>query len=347
MTQYPPGESRPQENCVVEALFGKSDYTAGNDVSFDRPGCELPFDMRYLLCLLVFVSSVNQLKPPGARARHPSFENLRSGIFFKDAFQEGIRGQRPTQRPTQQLVDQPSPVLEKPAETFSWSRVIEAEVIEDEIKAIKLQLDDALRTAGSFKGRGYQQARVDLTVAAMLFAIIDQYDGDVRWRKSAALARDRMARAASNAKVGTDPVYQEAKQRQHDFEDLIGGSTLSGTAKEFIEWSEICERSPLMKRLEQSQQDRLSVYLASEAVFAKQKDRIIREAQLVATMGHVLAAENMVDADDDEYADYCRRLEEAAAAIVEAARQGNYEQARQAEGEIRKSCSECHELYRA
>ena len=102
-----------------------------------------------------------------------------------------------------------------------------------------------------------------------------------------------------------------------------------------------------MKRLEQSQQDRLSVYLASEAEFTKQKDRLIREAQLVTVMGHVLAAENMVDADDEDYADYCRRLEEAAAAIVEAARQGNYEQARQAEGEIRKSCSECHELYRA
>ena len=336
-----------EKNCAVEAPFGKSDYTAGTDVSFDRPGCELPFHMRYLLCLLVFIASVNPLigqsKSSDQRARHPSFENLRSGIFFTDAFQEGIRGQRPTQ----QAVDQPEIVVEKPSETFAWSRLIEAEVIEDEIKAIKLQLDDALRTAGSFKGRGYQQARIDLTVAAMLFAIIDQYDGDVRWRKSAALARDRMARAASNAKVGTDPVYKESKLRQQDFEDLIGGSTISGTSKEFTDWSEICERSPLMKRLEQSQQDRLSVYLASEAEFTKQKDRLIREAQLVTVMGHVLAAENMVDADDEDYADYCRRLEEAAAAIVEAAKQGNYEQARQAEGEIRKSCSECHELYRA
>ena len=91
-------------------------------------------------CLLVFVSSVNPLigqsKSSDTRARHPSFDNLRSGIFFKDAFQEGIRGQRPTQ----QAVDQPEAVVEKPAETFAWSRLIEAEVIEDEIKAIKLQL---------------------------------------------------------------------------------------------------------------------------------------------------------------------------------------------------------------
>ena len=216
------------------------------------------------------------------------------------------------------------------------------------MKSIKLRLNQSLASPGHFKGVGYRQARIDLTTAAMLFAIVDQYDGDVRWKKSARAARDRMAHTAKNAKIGTTGVYRETKQRQIDFQDLVGGSTLvADAADEVTDWSAICERAPLMMRMKQAQQERLAAWLASENEFKKESARILREAQLMATMAEVLTREAMVDADDDDYAAYCRQLKAAALEIVDAVKRDDYGTARESAGKMQKSCGDCHELYRA
>ena len=102
-----------------------------------------------------------------------------------------------------------------------------------------------------------------------------------------------------------------------------------------------------MKRLEQSQQDRMAVWLASEQEFANRSEDMVREAQLMAGMAEVLTREGMIDADDDDYTSYCRQLKNAALEIVDAVERRDHEAARQLSDKVRKSCSDCHELYRA
>ncbi|MDG2384038.1 MAG: hypothetical protein P8N76_20365 [Pirellulaceae bacterium] len=294
-------------------------------------------------------------KPQEPRARYPRFEQGAAGIFFDDAFAEGLLGSRP-RRSTRagatdgQTVKSPTGEANQVAGSFAWSAIVSPSTIEDEVKAIKLRLDQSLTSAGHFKGLGYRQARIDLTAAAMLFAIVDQYDGEVRWKKSARIARDRMAHTAKNAKIGTTGVYRETKQRQIDFQDLVGGSTLAADTDATdtdAGWSAICERAPLMMRIKQSQQDRLASWLASEQEFKKERERIVREGQLMASMAEVLTREGMVDADDDDYVAYCRQLKDAALEIVDAVKREDYGGARESAGKMQKSCSDCHELYRA
>jgi cytochrome c556 len=55
----------------------------------------------------------------------------------------------------------------------------------------------------------------------------------------------------------------------------------------------------------------------------------------------------MEDADDTDYADYAKRMRQAALDIVDAVKTNNYDKARTAVGEIDKSCTECHQSYRA
>jgi cytochrome c556 len=55
----------------------------------------------------------------------------------------------------------------------------------------------------------------------------------------------------------------------------------------------------------------------------------------------------MPDADDDDYRSYCDTLKQAAQDVIDAVNRNDYERARKSGGEIHKSCSDCHELYRA
>ncbi len=294
--------------------------------------------------------SLGQRAQSNKRARHPDWQDLPSGIFFEDAFRDGLIGPRPDVRgaskPSSPTAGSPDPA---PATNgFAWSQLISASTIEDEIKAIKRRVEDTVKTAGHFKGRGYLEARREFSIAAVLFAIIAEYDAEVRWQKSAAIARDTMARVAANAKVGTTPVFREAKQRILDLDDLIRGSSLVGKpSQEDVEWAELFDRAPLMERLEQSHEERLSTWLASKAEYSSQRERIVHEAELVAMLAQVLATEGMQDADDDEYKSYCEMLKRAAQEVIGAVKRNDYDAARESAGEIYKSCNECHQLYRA
>jgi len=206
---------------------------------------------------------------------------------------------------------------------------------------------ETVTTPGEFKGRGYKICRRDLTVAAMLFGIINEYDGEVRFKDSASGLRDVFARTAKNCKVGTTQVYNESKLRKQDLEDIVGGNKYQGRAGDpDLTWEKICDRSPLMQRLETAHDERLQVWCSSTSEFNKNKDKISREAQLVAAMSLVLMKESMEDAGDEDYDNFCKQMKQAGGDIDTAVKQNNYEAARTAVGVISQACTTCHENYR-
>src|SRR5205823_10891788 len=105
-----------------------------------------------------------------------------------------------------------------------WSGLISAATIEDAIKSLKQQVDKEVTTLSDFKGKGHKLARRDYSLLAMLFGIAAEYEGDVRWKKDAAVARDAFARSAANFKVATDQAFNEAKARKEELTELVSGS---------------------------------------------------------------------------------------------------------------------------
>ncbi len=228
-----------------------------------------------------------------------------------------------------------------------WSKLISAATIEDEVKSLKQMVDKSVTTPTDFAGKGYKEARRNFMMLGMLFGIIGEYDGEVRWKPLAPTARDLFARTSSNAKVGTQQVYNEAKLRKTDLEDLLNGSmAASNTAEAKAAWGTVCDRSPLMQRLEMGLEPRLQQWTANKAEFTAKKAEILKEAELFVVMGHVLMQEGLDDADDAEYKGFCDMLKKAALEVVDAVKLGNDEGARQGVGKISKSCADCHDKYR-
>lgn len=294
------------------------------------------------------------------RAQPPKFD--KGGAFYSDAFAEGLVGERPANL-SQGVALASSGASTAPAARAStsaaaatpiaggtgWSAIISATTIEDEVKALKLLVDQGVTTPSDFAGKGHKAARRDLSVLAMLFGIAGEYDGDVRWKSQAPAARDVLGRTAANAKVGTSQVFQEARLRKEELQDLVGGGNpfTDKEAETKANWKEVCGRAPLMQHLETIWEPRLKPLLADGAKFTANADKVQHDAEIIAAMGEVLSKEGMPDADSDEYKAFCAKLRDGAKAILDGVKSKSFETATQGSATIGKACTECHETYRS
>ncbi|ADB14773.1 hypothetical protein Psta_0076 [Pirellula staleyi DSM 6068] len=309
-----------------------------------------------LLAVAAIPTASAQQKPPKTitRAKPPAFP-ANDSTFFEDAFRDGLVGGRPADL-SKAVVAAPSggaaaPMANAggPTSGTGWSALISPTTIEDEIKALKLVIDTGITTPSDFAGRGYKAARRDFSMLAMLFAVAGDYDGEVRWKKDAPAARDIIGRTAANSKVGTSQVFQEAKLRKQELQDLLSGSSpyAGKEAETKVTWPNVCDRSPLMMHLENIYEPRLKPALADKGSFTANADKILHDAEIIAVIGDVLTKEGMMDADDDEYKVFCEQMKKAGKEIAEAVRLKNFEAASSASTEIGKACTACHENYRS
>ncbi|MEX0610916.1 MAG: cytochrome c [Pirellulales bacterium] len=300
-------------------------------------------------------AAVLAAKPDGKsikRARPPKWSNDVLDAFFEDA-RDKLVGPRPvySQAPTVAAAANGTaatpPEIQSGATDAAWSKLIDAETIEAEIKRLAQAAADDVATPSKFKGGAYEDCRRHFSVLAMLFAVAAEYDGVVRWSDVAPALRDSFARAGYNCKVGTDQTYQESLNRSHDLAELIRGIRPQvPPAERAADWGQVSDRPPLMQRMEIAHQERLTKWLANERQFVQNRDEVRHEAQLLATIAAVIAREGFDYWDDEQYAQYARDLRQATSDIAAAAELENYDQAKQAISRATKACTNCHDGYR-
>jgi hypothetical protein len=228
-----------------------------------------------------------------------------------------------------------------------WATVISSTTLEDEVKSLKLSLDQLVTTPTSFASRGHREARVSFTLLAMLFTIIEQYEGEVRWKEDAATAGRHFARVASNLKAGGSiQVYNEARRRQQDLDDLVRGGRwqAAGTSDEHAGGA--IDRVPLMQSLENRLESQLRAWTADSSAFDRHRDALRHEAELTAAIARILVMEGAEDAEDREYQSFARLLEQGAMGIVRGVADKDHPATQQAMTAVSRSCVDCHAGYR-
>ncbi|EKK01987.1 protein containing DUF1559 [Rhodopirellula baltica SH28] len=287
------------------------------------------------------------------RARPPKFDaDEVSRVFFADP-STAFRGERPSlanlrDAGAEKVMAQAEAAAEESSGGGSkWGKIVSPLSLEDEIKRIKLRYDSVITTPGAFNGGGYQDARLNLTVLATLFAVVSDHKEDVRWKSDAHTARDVMARTARNSAAGSTQVYNEAKLRKADLQDLVSGAGITATQKseKINEWHMIADRSPLMEYAEQLL-DTLGDHTRDAATTQENLDAVKREAELLAMLGEVLVQEGMDDYDDPDYAELSRAMTTSSSGVVSAIDRQDWDGVRSAVGDVTQSCAVCHEQYR-
>lgn len=288
------------------------------------------------------------------RAPAPEFSAADTRSVFFDDLSEAIVGERPPLNSLQTTkLRQPSTVSRESREDTGateggsgWPEWVSATSLEDEVKRVRLQFERSVTTPGAFASGGFQDARRELSILAMLFAVIHEFEGEVRWKEEAAAARDLMARTALNSKAGSTQVYNEAKLRQQDLQDLVSGSGLSGReGGGENDWAMIVDRSPMMQYAEQLL-DRLEQNSRDESTVKENLAVLRRDAEMLAILGIVLQSEGMDDAGDEDYDELSQNMAQSASLVAAAINRGDTAAVRRGVGSVSQTCSECHDSYR-
>lgn len=283
------------------------------------------------------------------RVAKPTFDGSKDGIYFKDVFKDGLVGERPDAMQAQLAAAANANGSSSDSTTGDpngWSTLIDGTTIEDEIKSLNQALAKSVTTPVKFKTT-YNDVRQTMALLSMAFGIIREFDGEVRWKDHASAAQAALQKASTNSRVNTAQAFNYCNARKFDLEDLVRGGSFAEIEKpsDELAWTNVIGRTETMKRLETSD-ELLKQWTADENTFAKQKSKIISEAQWVAAIAELIAKEGMDDADVDEYVVFCEAMKKAAVDTVEATKSDDFEAASKFANLISQSCNNCHEEWR-
>lgn len=298
--------------------------------------------------------------PPVRRAKRPTFQPRDwDGIYFENLFREGLVGPRPqpgastSPRPAiaagaagsgrQMAADSAG---DASAPGGAWASVVPGEAIESEVKRLQLQLEQDLTTPIKFK-TDYLKVRQSYSLLSMWFAIIFEYDGDVRWKQAAAVVQPACWRAAANARTDGEQAYQYARLRKEELQTLIRGGSFGDSEKPIaaVDWTQVVDRVPTMVQLEASLTG-LKALTASKSEFEGGEDNVVQQAAVIAAIAKVLANEAMEGGDDEGYRDLAGEMQSEATTLLEAVKLKDYASASSAVNRIEQSCNKCHEDWR-
>ena len=285
---------------------------------------------------------------PAKRQSAPRPENLpESEVIARDAFQLLV-GPKPDFKATPQSTN--SSEIIRPGSALAWSQLISGSTLDDEIKTAMPRLKKIVATKTFFESH-IGDAIDEFQLLAICFGIISAYDKDedVRssWKKNAAGYRERFERSAYRCDREGGSSFATATTAVGELENLIRGEAgnFKNNETEQFQWSQLCERSLLMRRLKIADK-RLASGTASEEIFLKSTDQLVHAAEIVACFGELLVQPEFVDWDDSDYKIHAEKMKEHALAVRVSINEGNYNNARNAAKAISQSCSACHADYR-
>lgn len=301
--------------------------------------------------LLMYAQADAQMPGRKKVTAKPKFGKEVRDIFFPDAFGKigpgdppgGKLGSGKKEVPIKVIPDTPAPTGGEGK--GGWDDLIAGEELEAEIKSLVNAINANIRSAGAYRSRGYKKVRSDLTTATIMFGVIANYKGEVRWKDRATGMRNNLAQAAADSK--TSDQYNNVKVRFQSLEDLVRGSQIDvAEGKPDVSWATIADIDEIMKRLELAQKDRLKPNLGSEEDFKGNLEVILHEASIIAVLAQVIQDKGYDAAGEDDYLGWAKVMQKHAVDIVDACKQSQYQAASTAISQLTKSCSDCHGAYR-
>lgn len=282
------------------------------------------------------------------RAARPSFDRSESkDIFFKDVYAQGTVGQRPNLAALSPKATTLASSGNSAADSESvWSQIIDASVIEDEVKSLQMELNTLVTTPVIFQTK-YNDINERFEVLSMLFAIIRQYDGDIRWTEHAATAQFLFQKAAVSSRAGTAKGFQYCKARKEDLQELVRGGSIADRNQipDSIDWSVAVNRSPIMERLEVANED-LKRMTSSASEFQSNIEDVFRLSNLMAAMAKVIVQDGMPEAEEESYAEFGKKMQAASLELKSAVKLNDFQAASKAANAVSQSCDNCHAQWR-
>jgi len=298
-----------------------------------------------LLSFFAFDSVFAQEKAAPQKVRRVKRESL----FFRDVYAEAIVGERPDAVALAEGAKiKSSEVATAGANTSdsSWSQLVDAASIEDEVKSQQQKVSQLVTTPVVFQTK-YDEVNQSFEILSVLFSVISQYDGDIRWSEHAPAAQVLFQKAAVSSRTGAAAGFRYCKTRKEDLQELVRGGSIVATdpPPETIDWGAAADRTRLMVRLEEANEN-LKKFTANEGAFKNSVGEINHEANMIALMARVIILDGMPEAEEDDYVAYGHTMRDAAVELKSSVKLGDFNRASTATNLIGQSCADCHADWR-
>ncbi len=226
-----------------------------------------------------------------------------------------------------------------------WSSDIRATTVESEVGQQIRALGKALTAAAP-----EQATHAAVVQLAVLFRVIDEYDAKVRWKSEAGGVWKDLGSNLPPRSAWSDRQRQQAVALHDDLQKLLTNDKWprAAAAPAQITWQQMAPRAELMRRIEPALKEHLAIYTGQEKDPVAAREDLQHQAEIIAVLARAIQANSYEYADEQEYADYAKTLEQQAKAIAAAAA-GNQDAATlgQEIKLLRKTCSDCHANFRS
>jgi hypothetical protein len=224
--------------------------------------------------------------------------------------------------------------------------LISAEGIGNETKKIKLHLNDALQSVSKYNGN-YKEIQVDAAVLSALALVVSQHPENITWKNDAKYVRDVAFDMGNSAKGLAQANYDPTKLAYEKLSALLMGNKPADVADAAatMPFSEVSSRGPLMRRMDKGF-NAMKSNVNNEDTFKKEKEMILHEATILATLGKVISTPGYDGADEEDYQKFIQDFVKANLDIISAAKEGAYDKFNDAMSRSYKACTECHQSYR-
>lgn len=303
-------------------------------------------------------------KKGSPQAKRPMVGDIPLDVWLDDPLAvASAKGNVPKANPaaTTQVATTPPPTTttEKPTTTEGsappaaagggeWASLMSSEVLADEVKQIRLRMNQALAQVTLYNGRYKEVIAPDGAELAALAGIVTLTKPDgISWKDNAHLVREFAGQVSSSAKgLGQGP-YDATKLAFENVDGLLNGTKpakIPDGVAATMPFNEIVTTKQVMKRLQRTE-DALKA-ASSEALFKKEVESVVREASVLAVMIKVISTEGCASADEEEFQKFAKDTILAAQDMVAAAKSDNYSAFEDGKNRMLKKCSECHLSYR-
>lgn len=299
---------------------------------------------------------------PVRRARRPILDPQNwQGTYFENLFEQGLVGDPPDPNQiareaaktgntipsnTAMNREDPAPELNQQSDgEVTWDSLIPNDVLETEIKRLQIGLDTELTTPVKFQS-DFKSVRDTFNLLSMWMAVIQQYSGEVRWKKDSGSAQRTFERTAANCRVASEQAFQNAVSTRELLRELVrGGSFPETPSEEDFAWSRAVDRNVIMRKLELAI-GALKQNTGSKGTFEAGIEDVSHDAALIAAMGRILAEPDMDESSEEDYVKFAGMMQAAALEAFQGVKLNNYEAVSSAVNKIERSCNDCHADWR-
>jgi hypothetical protein len=242
------------------------------------------------------------------------------------------------------------PEPEPAADDVSWTELITAEAINDEVRFLRNEMQSRLTNMGSYK-KAVLELPVFGSAIAFTAEIAARHDGDISWKENAKYIRvlgAKIAEVTSSSTAQSRNSFDEVNNAYLTINEILNNNTpaeLPEADDESGDFAEFADMFYLMKRMERGQQW-MQTNAGSESGFNDKAPTLARELAVMVILTQAYYAEGYGYADDEEFLGYLNKLRDAGTGMLKALEEKDFAKYDELRSAANQQCTQCHSVFK-